>query len=294
MTTTTTNGTVAQIFGPVVDVRFPVGALPPIYTALSVDGTAGEAGRLGDLVLEVAQHLGNDVVRCVAMATTDGCRRGLSVTNSGAPISVPVGDRTKGRIFSLLGEALDTVERLLELRPDPLGGRQRPAVDLPVGGQRQLIQGHEGGRDHVLGQPLAEDLAPSTDARRILFATLRRNQVGGQTFVAGIIAPDQDDRLFHALVLAEQSLDLTEFDAEAPDFDLLVDAPEVVEFTVRQEAHQITRAVEPFSSMRMGDEGFGRFLWVIPIFSGQTNSTDIYISCNPSRARLKSRVEDRE
>ncbi|HED65737.1 MAG TPA: F0F1 ATP synthase subunit beta [Planctomycetes bacterium] len=111
MTETLTNGTISQIFGPVVDVRFPDGALPPIYNALTVDGTAGTAGRPNDLVLEVAQHLGNDVVRCVAMATTDGCRRGMDVTNTGAPISVPVGERTKGRIFNLLGTALDTVAR---------------------------------------------------------------------------------------------------------------------------------------------------------------------------------------
>ena len=87
MTTTLTNGTVAQIFGPVVDVRFPAGALPPIYTALRVQGTGGSAGRGEDLTLEVAQHLGNDVARCVAMATTDGCRRGMPVINSGAPVS---------------------------------------------------------------------------------------------------------------------------------------------------------------------------------------------------------------
>ena len=111
MTTTLTNGNIAQIFGPVVDVRFPSGALPPINTALRVEGTSGSAGRVGDLVLEVAQHLGNDVARCVAMATTDGCRRGMPVDNTGAPISVPVGERTKGRIFNLLGEALDTVAR---------------------------------------------------------------------------------------------------------------------------------------------------------------------------------------
>jgi len=111
MTTTQTQGKIAQIFGPVVDVRFPAGALPPIFTALTVDGTKGSSGRVGDLTLEVAQHLGNDVVRCVAMSTTDGCKRGLAVTNSGAPITVPVGDRTKGRIFSLLGEPLDTVAK---------------------------------------------------------------------------------------------------------------------------------------------------------------------------------------
>ncbi len=105
--TSTQNGTIAQIFGPVVDVRFPAGALPPIYQALNVS----EPARDIDLTLEVAQHLGDDLVRCVAMSTTDGCRRGMTVVNSGAPISVPVGERTKGRIFNLLGKPLDTVAR---------------------------------------------------------------------------------------------------------------------------------------------------------------------------------------
>jgi F-type H+-transporting ATPase subunit beta len=107
MTAATTSGSVAQIFGPVVDVRFPAGKLPPIYNALSIR----EPARHIDVVLEVSQHLGNDMARCVAMSTTDGCRRGMTVVDSGAPISVPVGEHTKGRIFNLLGEALDAVKR---------------------------------------------------------------------------------------------------------------------------------------------------------------------------------------
>ncbi len=138
MTTTTVKGNIAQIFGPVVDVRFPSGALPPIYNALSVEDTKGTGGRTGELVLEVAQHLGNDTARCVAMATTDGCRRGMVVKNSGGPISVPVGDRTKGRIFNLLGEALDTVsrgpvadgERLPIHRPAPLYEEQEAISEV--------------------------------------------------------------------------------------------------------------------------------------------------------------------
>jgi F-type H+-transporting ATPase subunit beta len=98
---------VYQVFGPVVDVRFPAGKLPAIFNALSIE----DQSRGLRLTLEVAQHLGNDVVRCVAMASTDGLRRGVEVRDSGAPISVPVGERTKGRIFNLLGEALDTVTR---------------------------------------------------------------------------------------------------------------------------------------------------------------------------------------
>ncbi|NUP96909.1 MAG: F0F1 ATP synthase subunit beta [Planctomycetaceae bacterium] len=105
MTTTATQniGSVAQIFGAVVDVRFPPGKLPAIYSAILVqDQKAGI-----DMMLEVAQHLGNDVARCVAMASTDGCRRGMKAIDTGAPIKVPVGDACKGRIFNLLGQALD-------------------------------------------------------------------------------------------------------------------------------------------------------------------------------------------
>ena len=100
---TANTGSVAQIFGPVVDVRFPPGKLPPIYSAVQVKDKALEI----DLTLEVAQHLGNDVARCVAMSTTDGCRRGMTAVDTGGPIKVPVGESTKGRIFNLLGFALD-------------------------------------------------------------------------------------------------------------------------------------------------------------------------------------------
>ncbi|MEX1024942.1 MAG: F0F1 ATP synthase subunit beta [Planctomycetota bacterium] len=106
--TQTAQGQISQIFGPVVDVRFPSGSLPAIFNSLTIDDP-NVAGAV--LTLEVAQHLGNDVVRCVAMASTDGFRRGLPVHDTGAPISVPVGDRIKGRIFNLLGEALDVVAR---------------------------------------------------------------------------------------------------------------------------------------------------------------------------------------
>ncbi|MDG1050289.1 MAG: F0F1 ATP synthase subunit beta, partial [Planctomycetota bacterium] len=107
MTATQTKGTVAQIFGPVVDVRFPAGQLPEIYNAVEI--TSESAGL--NIVLEVAQHLGNDVARCIAMASTDGCSRGMDAVDTGAPITVPVGERTKGRIFNLLGTPLDTVAR---------------------------------------------------------------------------------------------------------------------------------------------------------------------------------------
>ena len=108
MTTATANlGTVSQIFGPVVDVRFEPGKLPAIYNAL----TLKDESKGIDVVLEVAQHLGNDVARCVAMASTDGCRRGMPAADTGRPIAVPVGERTKGRLFDTLGRPLDTLSK---------------------------------------------------------------------------------------------------------------------------------------------------------------------------------------
>ena len=111
-------GSVAQVMGPVIDVRFE-GELPAIYNALTVP--VGER----TLTVEVAQHIGDNTVRCVAMASTDGLQRGAVVTDTGAPISVPVGKATLGRIFNVLGEAVDnqpapeTEERWNIHRPAP-------------------------------------------------------------------------------------------------------------------------------------------------------------------------------
>ncbi|HET9659303.1 MAG TPA: F0F1 ATP synthase subunit beta [Thermomicrobiales bacterium] len=100
--TTHANGTVVQVLGPVVDVQFPPDELPEIYYALEVVPEGGEP-----LTLEVQQHLGNDWVRTVAMSSTDGLRRGMEVKNMGAPISVPVGPETLGRILNVVGEPID-------------------------------------------------------------------------------------------------------------------------------------------------------------------------------------------
>ena len=97
-------GSVAQVMGPVVDVRFDEGHLPAIDNALTVS--------IGDrtLTVEVAQHIGDNTVRCIAMASTDGLTRGAPVTDTGHAISVPVGRETLGRIFNVLGEAVDNQE----------------------------------------------------------------------------------------------------------------------------------------------------------------------------------------
>ncbi|MBE7487780.1 F0F1 ATP synthase subunit beta [bacterium] len=104
------DGKVVQVIGPVVDVEFDSGSLPDILNALVIpkDGNVMER----DVVIEVAQHLGNNVVRAVAMSSTDGIGRGQVVHDSGAPITVPVGPQTLGRIFNVLGEPVDKM-------PDP-------------------------------------------------------------------------------------------------------------------------------------------------------------------------------
>lgn len=105
-------GQIVQVIGAVVDVEFPRDALPKVYNALKVD----DAG----LTLEVQQQLGDGVVRCIAMGTTDGVRRGVDVKDTGAPISVPVGTKTLGRIMDVLGEPVDEAGDIGEEKRMPI------------------------------------------------------------------------------------------------------------------------------------------------------------------------------
>jgi F-type H+/Na+-transporting ATPase subunit beta len=100
------NGKITQVIGPVVDVEFPAGSLPDIYTALSVTNPGVDA-RQDNLVIEVAQHLGENTARCIAMDSTEGLQRGMPVKSTGAPISVPVGKEVLGRILNVVGDPVD-------------------------------------------------------------------------------------------------------------------------------------------------------------------------------------------
>ena len=106
-------GKIIQVIGPVVDVEFEPGKLPAIYNALEVAGVENKDifSYSQKLVLEVAQHLGESHVRAVAMAATDGLTRGTRVTDTGGPISVPVGKETLGRILNIIGEPVDKIGR---------------------------------------------------------------------------------------------------------------------------------------------------------------------------------------
>ncbi len=123
-------GTIAQVIGPVVDVIFEGddNPIPPIYTALKVDRQDGSM-----LILEVEQHIGEDTVRCVAMESTDGLRRGLRVDNLDRPIAVPTGSQVKGRLLNVIGDAID---RLPALERTGLRSIHQPAPafeDLTIG-----------------------------------------------------------------------------------------------------------------------------------------------------------------
>ena len=114
-------GTVTQVIGPVIDVSFEGGKenIPPIYNALKVERDNGE-----ELILEVEQHIGEDTVRCVAMESTDGVRRGVKVEDLGRPIAVPTGNQVKGRLLNVIGEPID---RLASINRDNLRGIHQPA-----------------------------------------------------------------------------------------------------------------------------------------------------------------------
>ncbi|HEX8440064.1 F0F1 ATP synthase subunit beta [Archangium sp.] len=102
----TTVGKVTQVLGPVVDVEFPPGGLPEVYTALKVTNPSISSAT-NNLTLEVAQHLGENTVRCISMDSTEGLGRGQPVTNTGAPIQAPVGKATLGRILNVTGDPVD-------------------------------------------------------------------------------------------------------------------------------------------------------------------------------------------
>ncbi|MDQ0368831.1 F-type H+-transporting ATPase subunit beta [Catenuloplanes indicus] len=106
-------GRVVRVIGPVVDAEFPRDAMPDIYQALHVDVTLSEGTKT--LTLEVAQHLGNNIVRAISMQPTDGLVRGAEVRDTGSPLSVPVGDVTRGHVFNALGEFLNADESKLEV-----------------------------------------------------------------------------------------------------------------------------------------------------------------------------------
>ncbi len=131
------NGTIVQCIGAVVDIAFPREAMPNVYHALTLENDDGDGGLAEtDLTFEVEQQLGDGVVRCIAMGSSDGLRRGMKVKSTGAPISVPVGHGTLGRIMDVLGRPIDEAGPIEtdEVRPihqdAPAFADLSPSVDL--------------------------------------------------------------------------------------------------------------------------------------------------------------------
>jgi F-type H+/Na+-transporting ATPase subunit beta len=123
----TSTGRVVRVIGPVVDVEFGRNAIPDLYNALHVDIELGELSKT--LTLEVAQHIGDDMVRTIALQPTDGLVRGAEVTDTGAAITVPVGDVTKGHVFNALGEPLDVAKSELDIKERWSIHREPPPFD---------------------------------------------------------------------------------------------------------------------------------------------------------------------
>lgn len=130
-------GRIVQVVGPVIDVEFPPKSMPSILNALHIDGTTDEGKVKIHLTAEVMQHIGNNIVRAVAMSSTDGLVRGMEVVDTGAPISVPVGPGVLGRIFNVLGETVDHDDTPVEAadywpihRPAPSFDQQATATKI--------------------------------------------------------------------------------------------------------------------------------------------------------------------
>jgi F-type H+-transporting ATPase subunit beta len=133
--TKTATGRVVRVIGPVVDAEFPRDGMPEIYNALTVEVTLSEGTK--KLTLEVAQHLGDNLVRAISMQPTDGLVRGAEVTDTGAGISVPVGDVTKGHVFNALGDVLNADASTLDIqerweihRPPPAFAELEPKTEM--------------------------------------------------------------------------------------------------------------------------------------------------------------------
>ncbi|MGE5482557.1 MAG: F0F1 ATP synthase subunit beta [Bacteroidota bacterium] len=190
-------GRVLQVTGPVVDVQFEPGQLPDLDNALVVEGDAPD--RPIHLVVEAAQHLGNNTVRCIAMDSTDGLQRGMPVRSTGGPITVPVGRETLGRMFNVLGEAIDgqpvpaAKERWPIHRPAPSVADVKPAttvletgikvIDLlapyPRGGKIGLFGGAGVGKT-VLIMELIRNIATEHGGFSVFAGVGERTREGNQ------------------------------------------------------------------------------------------------------------------
>src|SRR5581483_1529105 len=117
-------GEIIQVIGPTVDIKFPPDELPPILNAIRIEDAKSGI----NLIVEAAQHIGNDIVRCIGMGSTDGLVRGMKAADEGGPISVPVGEQALGRIFNVLGDPIDGKGSIHQ--PSPKFEEQVPVASI--------------------------------------------------------------------------------------------------------------------------------------------------------------------
>jgi F-type H+-transporting ATPase subunit beta len=195
------NGKILQVTGPVVDVEFAPGELPEIYTALSVTNPEID-DQPDNLVLEVAQHLGENTVRTIAMDSTDGLVRGAPVRNSGAPISVPVGAGVLGRIMNVVGKPVDEGGPIVSKTRSPIHRRPPSLVDqsteirlfetglkvmdllcpFPLGGKIGLFGGAGVGKT-VLMQELIHNIAKEHSGYAVFAGVGERTREGNDLWL---------------------------------------------------------------------------------------------------------------
>ena len=188
-------GTVVQVIGPVLDIRFPEEGLPQLLSAIEVK--QGER----TIVAEVAQHIGDNVVRCIAMSSTDGLQRGVEAVDTGSSITVPVGEECLGRVFNLLGQPIDNKqapdaqERWPIHRPAPAYDEQEPATEIletgikvvdlicpyAKGGKIGLFGGAGVGKT-VLIQELIYNIATAHNGYSVFTGVGERNREGNDLY----------------------------------------------------------------------------------------------------------------
>jgi F-type H+-transporting ATPase subunit beta len=222
------NGKVIQVIGPAVDVQFEEGHLPPIYTAIRILDN-GELGKVPiDVIAEVANHIGEGVVRCIAMKPTDGMVRGMKAIDTGGPITVPVGRETLGRILNVLGEPVDNLgpvnaeTRLSIHREAPAFDEQSTNIEMfetgikvidllepyTKGGKTGLFGGAGVGKT-VLIQELINNVAKQHGGFSVFAGVGERTREGNDLWLefaeSGVIVPGDPSKSKAALIYGQMT-----------------------------------------------------------------------------------------
>src|SRR3954453_18689416 len=221
-------GKVVAIIGPVLDIQFPEGKLPAIYNAVRIQDPGKETGEPIDVIVEVAQQLGESVVRCVAMKPTDGMIRGMTALDLGAPISVPVGRETLGRILNVIGDPIDGLgevkakERWPIHREPPAYDEQAPSVEMfetgikvidllepyTKGGKTGLFGGAGVGKT-VLIMELINNVAKEHGGFSVFAGVGERTREGNDLWLefaeTGVIVPGDSSKSKAALIYGQMT-----------------------------------------------------------------------------------------